>query len=682
MTKAILAGSTTDLAGGDDGAGGAIGNAPNGDQGWGLPNIARALDDGPRFFSDQEGLLTATGQQAVRTFEVDDAEKPVRVTLAWTDAVGPLVGASYVNDLDLRVAAGGGSFKGNVLAGGHSVTGGTADARNNVESVILPAGSASRLTVEVTGANVAADGVPGNAEATDQDFALTVSNVEEVTEPVLSGQSSDLTEQDGDGDGTIEPGEGFALSETVKNEGPAAATGLTGSLSGPAPVTITDATAAWPDLASGASAPNSDPLAGTLAREGECGQPVPLSLAVTSAEGAIATRPVTLESGATGTPVTRSSSDVPKTIPDDDLGGVASTVAVPVPGRIKDVNVTVNGLTHPFVGDLRLDLVAPDGTTVNLANRPGGRNNGDNNLADTVFDDEAATPIGAAGTEGPYTGSFRPQADQLSRLDGKQQQGTWTLRVVDLDSQDSGSLTAWRLTISPAACNPPATLNLGATAGTEEVELDWDAVPGATGYEVFRRVGQAPYPADPVASPAGTTYTDSGLTADVEHCYRVRAVNVAGRGPLSDEACATPAESPPPDDGDGPDPIPPIVPPPPAPVGPFDAPGPLVDLSSIASSIRVDRRGRFTLRFSTFGDAVGHLTVVTVRRLRLAAARRRLTLVSRDFNSPVSGRVVVRARLGRKGMRALRRARRLRVNVNVQLGDVFTKRITLRAPGR
>jgi hypothetical protein len=122
------------------------------------------------------------------------------------------------------------------------------------------------------------------------------------------------------------------------------------------------------------------------------------------------------------------------------------------------------------------------------------------------------------------------------------------------------------------------------------------------------------------------------------------------------------------------------VPQPPGIFGPFDVPGPVVDLAPISSSIRVDRRGRFTLRFATFGDAVGHLRVVTVRRL--VARRRRLTLVSRDFNAPASGQVRVRVKLGRKGLRALKRARRLRVEVRVQVGETRTRRITLRAPRR
>jgi hypothetical protein len=73
---------------------------------------------------------------------------------------------------------------------------------------------------------------------------------------------------------------------------------------------------------------------------------------------------------------------------------------------------------------------------------------------DTVFDDEAATVIGSGASAAPYTGSFRPQGDQLSRFDGKEQQGTWKLRVSDRYENDTGSLLGWGVTIRTAQCDP------------------------------------------------------------------------------------------------------------------------------------------------------------------------------------------------------------------------------------
>ena len=44
---------------------------------------------------------------------------------------------------------------------------------------------------------------------------------------------------------------------------------------------------------------------------------------------------------------------------------------------------------HGWVGDLAIDLTGPDGTTVRLADHPGGPDNGGDNFTGTVFDDEA-----------------------------------------------------------------------------------------------------------------------------------------------------------------------------------------------------------------------------------------------------------------------------------------------------
>ena len=164
MTKALLINSATDLAGGSNGKGAVTAGAPNADQGWGRVNVGAAVGATPRQYVDQTSVLGATGASYRRGYGIVNPSQPVKVTLAWTDppaAVGP--GPALVNDLDLVVAAGGRRYLGNVLAGGASRTGGTPDTRNNVESVILPAGFSGRFSIKVGATNVARDGVPGNA---------------------------------------------------------------------------------------------------------------------------------------------------------------------------------------------------------------------------------------------------------------------------------------------------------------------------------------------------------------------------------------------------------------------------------------------------------------------------------------------------------------------------------------
>jgi hypothetical protein len=171
MVKAFLMNSATHMTGV-----GANDTLPSNSQGMGRMNLGRAFDGAQRLLVDQTQVLGATGQTYQVTGSVASTSQPFRVSLAWSDAPGPTTGAPWVNNLDLEVTINGTTYRGNVFSGANSVSGGTADGKNNVESVFLPAGTSGSFTVTVKGTNIAGDGVPGNADTTDQDFALIIYN--------------------------------------------------------------------------------------------------------------------------------------------------------------------------------------------------------------------------------------------------------------------------------------------------------------------------------------------------------------------------------------------------------------------------------------------------------------------------------------------------------------------------
>jgi subtilisin family serine protease len=173
MTKAYLTNSSTYLTGFM--AGDAL---PGANQGWGLMSLGRALDGVARILVDQEQVLANTGQTFTVQGTIADPTKPLRVTLAWTDAPGNPAANPLVNDLDLQVDVGGKTYLGNNFSGSVSVEGGAADQHNNVEAVWTPQGVSGNFTIRVVAANIAGDGVPGNSDLTDQDFALVVYNVQ------------------------------------------------------------------------------------------------------------------------------------------------------------------------------------------------------------------------------------------------------------------------------------------------------------------------------------------------------------------------------------------------------------------------------------------------------------------------------------------------------------------------
>lgn len=109
-------------------------------------------------------------------------------------------------------------------------------------------------------------------------------------------------------------------------------------------------------------------------------------------------------------------------IPDNNAGGVSDEIDVPEQGRLRAVRVEVD-IPHTFIGDLRVTLTSPAGTSVVLHDRKGG---GANNLRSSY--DVDSIPA-------------------LAALAGEPVQGTWTLRVQDLAGLDTGRLDRWTLAL-------------------------------------------------------------------------------------------------------------------------------------------------------------------------------------------------------------------------------------------
>jgi Fibronectin type III domain len=83
-----------------------------------------------------------------------------------------------------------------------------------------------------------------------------------------------------------------------------------------------------------------------------------------------------------------------------------------------------------------------------------------------------------------------------------------------------------RRTVLTALAAPGARTGLSGTSTSNSVSLTWNAVSGATSYNVYRNGTK-------VGTPAGTSYTDSGLAASTTYSYQVSASNGAREGPKS-----------------------------------------------------------------------------------------------------------------------------------------------------
>jgi hypothetical protein len=111
------------------------------------------------------------------------------------------------------------------------------------------------------------------------------------------------------------------------------------------------------------------------------------------------------------------------------------------------------------------------------------------------------------------------------------------------------TVAAWLVLLAgcgPGDLAPLASVPAGltATAGVEQVTLNWTASSDATGYEVQRGTAKGgPYTM--LASTTSPTYTDSAVTDTTTYYYVVSAKNPSGTSANSAEVSATPTTRPP-----------------------------------------------------------------------------------------------------------------------------------------
>lgn len=129
---------------------------------------------------------------------------------------------------------------------------------------------------------------------------------------------------------------------------------------------------------------------------------------------------------AAATPTVRGENLNVMTIPDKNNAGISSTIRIAAGGSVKRLAVDVD-ITHTYVGDLLVTLMAPGGAKVVLHNRSGASAD---NLVQR-YDSASVT--------------------SLASLVGVGAEGDWVLKVSDMEGQDVGTLRRWGLELSVEA---------------------------------------------------------------------------------------------------------------------------------------------------------------------------------------------------------------------------------------
>jgi dienelactone hydrolase len=122
--------------------------------------------------------------------------------------------------------------------------------------------------------------------------------------------------------------------------------------------------------------------------------------------------------------------------------------------------------------------------------------------------------------------------------------GTYTAKVVE--QFGCGALPSNPFTVINAAGNPkpePAKNLSAAAVSLTSIQLDWSDNPNAgeneTGFEIYRSTNPGgPYQLVTITTPNVITYINTGLTANTQYYFIVRAVGASGAAVVSNEAAA------------------------------------------------------------------------------------------------------------------------------------------------
>jgi subtilisin-like proprotein convertase family protein len=328
----------------------------------------------------------------------------------------------------------------------------------------------------------------------------------------ISHAGAQAVEVTGNQDDVVTPGDFIRIEETV-----AAATALsdaTGTLLTPTPgLTINNSTSPYPDTPAGGQATNTTPFEATLGGSVPCGSLLQFTLSM-SATGGIGSTSFSVGTGAAGPPAHYDDASGAHALNDAGVGEPAGVTNLEMgilqTGRVKQLTVRVGSLTHPRLADLRLALLAPEGQEIVLAEA--GDLNG-TALTNTVFAAGATAPITSGAA--PYTGTYTPRGD-LGSLEGRLLNGTWTLKVTDTVTGETGTVNGWRISASRAFCSgiPKARFAMTPSETTPGGTVQFD---GSASSDGAGTIEEYAWDLD------GDGEYDDGSTAQVQRTYPVKA---------------------------------------------------------------------------------------------------------------------------------------------------------------
>ena len=232
---------------------------------------------------------------------------------------------------------------------------------------------------------------------------------------VLNVGTVTRTQVTGNGNAYVDPGEDWKFDIVLSNVGVVQATAIVATLVSNTPgIVVTSPPVSYPNIANGGSASNpaGTPFRFSVTTAG-CGTAGSFTLTVTysGGNGVPLTKNIPITLGHLGTASTFAYTGPVVPIPDavganPGATATANLTVSGIAGLVGDVDfrfdgavcttaigATTVGLDHTWVGDIVINLVAPDGTIVPVATRMNVGSNAGHNFCQTVLNDSSAGPI-------------------------------------------------------------------------------------------------------------------------------------------------------------------------------------------------------------------------------------------------------------------------------------------------
>ncbi|MEM9836931.1 MAG: reprolysin-like metallopeptidase, partial [Bacteroidota bacterium] len=215
---------------------------------------------------------------------------------------------------------------------------------------------------------------------------------------------------------------------------------------------------------------------------------------------------------------------------------VVMEVEVPDAGLITDIDLYRGNITHSYMADLEVELIAPNGTQTRLLNRECG---GDDDFFLSLDQDALATVLPCPPVAPDLF--IRPPNGNLDVFNNLPMTGIWKLEVDDNFNRDGGSLNGFSLKICADnfSALPVELLRFTATPNSEVIQLEWITEVEEDNYGFFverstevdgtRDWQELGFVAASGLSSGNYQFTDERVRPNTQYYYRLRQVDVDGK---------------------------------------------------------------------------------------------------------------------------------------------------------